>query len=464
MLRTAYICILLTLTQHLYAQNETIAPVTSSNISTIDTAAFYSKLSNHILKSKKPKAEIALKKFLLNAQNEKFKNTQLTQIEKICARMWQQKMVASPYFTNLLKALNAYVDSPLENEKPLNQWLKVSEHVVQHSGNLHQHFKEFMRFSVGFFSNQHIHQSENKNWLHTSEIVNFNFEDSIASITFEEGNLIGYTESDSLIIKKTAGKYYPSLHSWKGKNGIVDWSQTGLASDTVFASFTNYELDVKEGTYDIPNTTFTYLNFLNKPLKGELKSKLLLGKGNTKIYPQFNAGEKIELNNLGDNVKYKGGFAMQGNNIIGFGDSIQAAQLHFYAPQKAIHIKATSSKFEMNGLKDINSKAAELVIYFSSDSIYHPNLSLQYNMPNRELKILRANLKGINIPYYDSFHGLEFKVDGLYWHLDSTFFNLNMIASDGATDPAVFKSHNYFLNLPMPSERNSLQNLYKIYC
>jgi len=175
-----------------------------------------------------------------------------------------------------------------------------------------------------------------------------------------------------------------------------------------------------------------------------MQGKLSLSKSNAKSYPQFNAQQKIELNNLGENVKYKGGFAMQGNNIIGFGDSIQPAQINFYAPQKAIHIKATSPRFEINDFKDVNTKVAELVIYFGGDSIYHPNLALQYNIPSRELKILRANMQGINIPYYDSFHGFEFKVDGLYWQLDSTFFNLNMIASDGATDPAIFKSHNYF--------------------
>jgi len=440
MLRTACLCLLLICKLHLYAQNDSIA----SNTSAIDTAAFFSKLKSHVLKSKKTKAEVALKKFLLNAKNNKFNSTQITQIEKTCTSMWQKKMVAFPYFTDYLQALNVYIETPLEDESPFDEWLVVSEQVAQNSGKLHQYFKDYMSFSAGFFANQHIHQSENKNWLHTAEKFNFSFEDSLAILIFEEGNLTGYTEVDSLIIKKTTGKYYPSIYRWKGKSGLVDWSQNGLATDTVFANFASYELNVKEGEYNIPNSTFTYLNFLNKPLKGDLKGKLSVSKSNSKAYPQFSAQQKIELNNLGDNVKYKGGFALQGKNIIGLGDSIQPAQLNFYAPQKAIHIKATADKFEINDFKDINTKAAELLIYFGTDSIYHPNLALQYNIQNRELKILRSNMKGINIPYNDSYHGLEFKVDGLYWQLDSTFFNLNMIASDGATDPAIFKSHNYF--------------------
>jgi len=253
MLKTACYCILFILSQHLYAQNEATTPNNAGNTFVADTAVFYGELKSHILKSKKTKAEVALKKFLLNVKNKKFSSTQLAQIEKTCSGMWEEKMVASPYFTNYLQALNAWADAPLEDETPFNQWLEVSEKVVQNSGRLHQSFKDYMSFSVGFFTNQHINQSENKNWLHTADKFNFTFEDSLATLIFEEGDLIGYTEGDSLIIKKTTGKYYPSTYKWKGKSGLVDWSQNGLAIDIVFANFSNYELNIKEGTYDIPN-------------------------------------------------------------------------------------------------------------------------------------------------------------------------------------------------------------------
>jgi len=403
---------------------------------------FFSQLSTYVAKSNNEEAIAAINKFIESGSNGSYSLKQIQIIAANCNNMRNRKMVAKPHFATYFSTLNAVTNSILDTVQ-LKNWSNAATIAIENSGNSHSNFTNFMQFSEKFFASKILYDNEDKIWQHSSENYEFKVSEHDVFLIFDEGILTGRTPNDELIIENTSGNFYPFENIWKGTSGILTWENTGLPKDTVFASFDNYQLDVDKSSFTVQDATFTYLNLLNKPLKGDVSGKLLISSDDNKLYPQFTAYEKVKLNNLSKGVIYEGNFGLQGNTIICEGDSTSFAYLEFTGKNSTLKTTAQSKRFEISNRETINTKAAKLIMKFGQDSIFHPNLSLSYNVKNRELKLLRPDMKGLNVPYYNSYHNLDFKVDAIYWHIDSSFVRLNMIGAEGGA-PAEFESTNYF--------------------
>jgi len=416
--------------------------ITAQTKFTNEPNEFFSQLSTYATKSSNQKAIAAVNQFIENGNNGTYSLSQIEAIVKNCNTMRAQKMVAKPHFEVYFSTLNVVAGINIDSLQR-NNWVKAVTVSIENSGKSHINFLNFMQFSEEFFSNRMLYNNEDKVWQHSSEDYEFNVNETEVFLAFKEGALTGRTTNDELRIEKTSGKFYPFENKWEGTSGILNWANAGLAKDTVFASFGNYVLDIEKSSFAAKNATFTYLNLLSKPLKGDVSGKLLVSSADNKLYPQFTAYEKVKLNNLSKGLVYEGRFGLQGNTIICEGDSANLARIEFNSKNNALKTITTSQRFEITYGETINAKAAKLLMRFGQDSIYHPNLSLSYNIKNRELKLLRPDMKGLNVPYYNSYHNLDFKVDAIYWHIDSTFIRLNMIGAEGG-NPAEFESTNYF--------------------
>ena len=403
---------------------------------------FFSQLSTYVAKSSSQQAINEVNQFIENGSKGIYTLERIQAIANKCNIMRTRKMVAKPHFAMYFATLNAVTISSLDSIQQKN-WANAATIAIENSGKSHINFQNFMQFSKAFCSSRMLYNNEDKLWQHSSESYEFKVTGNEVFLAFEEGTLIGRTPNDELKIEKTSGSFYPFKNVWKGKAGLLSWENTGLPKDTVFASFGNYQLAIDKSSFTAKDATFTYLNLLSKPLKGDVSSKLMVSSDDNKIYPQFAAYEKVKLNNLSDGVIYEGSFGLQGNTIICEGDSTTFARLEFTGKNNALKTTATAKRFEITNRENINTKAAKLLMQFGQDSIYHPNLSLSYNINSRALKLLRPDMKGLNVPYYNSYHNLDFKVDAIYWHIDSTFMRLNMIGADGGA-PAEFESTNYF--------------------
>lgn len=403
---------------------------------------FFSQLNTYVTKSNSQQAIEAVNQFIENGSNGTYSLEKIQAIAKNCNTMRIHKMVAKPHFAMYFSTLNAIKIGNLDTVQQ-NNWAKAAAVSIENSGKSHINFLNFMQFSKEFFSTRMLYNNEDKLWQHSSENYKFNVNEDEVFLVFEEGTLTGRTPNNQLKIEKTSGSFYPFENVWKGKSGILNWENAGLPKDTVFANFNSYQLDVAKSSFAVKDATFTYLNLLSKPLKGDVSGKLLVSSDDNKLYPQFTAYEKIKLKNLSDGLVYEGGFGLQGSTVICEGDSTTFARLEFKGKNNALNTVVTSKRFEISNRETIYSKAAKLLMHFGQDSIYHPNLSLNYNVKNRELKLLRPDMKGLNVPYYNSYHNLDFKVDAIYWHIDSAFVRLNMIGAEGGA-PAEFESTNYF--------------------
>ena len=72
------------------------------------------------------------------------------------------------------------------------------------------------------------------------------------------------------------------------------------------------------------------LYFGSKTVVGKFEDKLSTSsRGNERSYPRFESDEQIlEIDNIGQGIRYKGGFRLQGLTVYGFGNkNIRAANL-----------------------------------------------------------------------------------------------------------------------------------------
>jgi len=407
-------------------------------------STFYGQLETYMKDTKRDDAKKTAELFLSNAKSGKVYPDIIEKIANVCNDMNAKKMRAYPYFVIYFDAVNAFATSRNEKEK-FDEWQSVLDKIISRSKGSHQEFKNFMEFSTSLFNKGAIYESTTKSWFATNPDYAFKIKNDTVLVTFNEGNLIGQTKKDSVVIRKTKGVFFPSSYKWKGNNGKVDWGKVGLPQSDVYAVFDDYMVDIKKGEYTVENATFTYKGFLKQDLKGTLKERLKTSVTDKFLYPQFNSYDKtVQLDNLAEQVKYEGGFSLQGNNIIGYGDSLKRAEMYFYSAHDTMRVKAVSKRFEISKFEEINASDAEIVLLFGEDSIYHPSLNLKYLIPQQELRILRGERGLSKTSFYDSYHAMEFKVDGIYWNVDSSHLDFKMVASTSGNEPAQFESRDYF--------------------
>ena len=405
---------------------------------------FYEQLETYMKDTKRDDAKETAQLFISNAKSGKVYPDIIEKIATVCNDMNDRKMRAYPYFVIYFDAINAFSQSQNEKEK-FDEWQSVLDAIIARSKGSHQEFKAFMEFSTSLFSKGAIYESTTKSWFATNPDYTFSLNNDTVLVAFKEGDLIGQTKKDSVIIRKTKGIYNPAIYEWSGNNGKVDWQKVGLPNSDVYAVFDNYTVDIKKGEYTIEDATFTYKGFLQNDLKGTLKERLKTSVTDKFLYPQFNSYEKtVKLDNLAEQVKYEGGFSLQGNNIVGYGDSLKRAEMYFYSVNDTLRVKAVSRRFEISKFEEINASDAEIVLLFGEDSIYHPSLNLKYLIPEKELRILRGDRGLSKTSFYDTYHSMEFKVDGIYWNVDSSHLDFKMIASTSGKEPALFESRDYF--------------------
>lgn len=425
-----------------------------------DPATFLKELEGLMTASKNTKLEDIYKAFEKSYKSGLFLPDEVTRIRQTCDKMLAQRMTANPYFTNYLQGLSVVKKSEL-GESRFKNWHEVLDGMLGSIENRKlKPFEDFLEFSFGFFERNALRKADlGVNWLANASRYDLVFEDKKPLVKYDKLDLIGTRGKDSIVIKSTSGIYSPVDELWKGNGGIVTWERHGLKSD-VYAELSTYEIEAKKAIYDVKSAKLHYpLYFGQTVIEGKFEDKLIAQSEATEgSYPRFESNEKVlELKNIGEGVRFKGGFRLQGTTVYGFGTRKERAVLKLFNKKEELIFQGQSELFSIKREERIVGEGVESVVYFEKDSIFHPSVNIRFDLKSRELQLSRGKRGSDRNPFFDSYQQINIDAERLDYLIDSDsiYIGRRSMGIGKSAIPVVFESLKYF----QEGDYNRLQNI-----
>lgn len=381
---------------------------------------FLEELSTYLNVSNK-KNKATYEKFAADLKSGRYTEDQFVKINGLASKMLEKRMRAKPYFTAYLECLNE-----MENKgylgKQLDGWLNtLTSLITDLKKSQNKKYATFLQFCSELLSKNAIRYSKTGlTWTSTSSEFEFGYSAINPYVQIKNLDLIARRKKDSIVIQDTEGIYYPLKGIWRGKKGKANWKRAGL-TDKVQCTFGSYMVETRKNTYKVDTVTFYHPTFFQGAITGQFEDKVIVLSGkNTGSYPRFTSFKKrIEVENIGDKIKYIGGFKLQGSSVIGFGDELYKARMDFYLQNDELALTTKADQFIIKRGEQIVAQNVEASVYFESDSIYHPSVDFKFLIPNRELQLARKGIGNSQIMFFNSFHQLEMDVEKIVWEIDT---------------------------------------------
>jgi len=314
--------------------------------------------------------------------------------------------------------------------------------------------EDFMEFSAGFLSKGRIAESSNYEWYYLKGNFEVEFEKKI-NIKLSNGNLVcraisnsGKTRGqavDSLVVYGTSGDFDPTLKKWNGKGGKIDWGKVGLDPNKNFAVLGNYEASLRSSDIRADTVTMT-TPYLNKTIKGSLWDRAFkINREEDKVYPQFLSFERdLVIEEIAPNVDFVGGLSMKGANFEGSGTAAKLAQITI--KKSGAPFMKTRSQLILISEKKVSVARGQLSLFLNSgDSIYHPGVALDYDIPKQEVLLIRSRQGIGQAPFQDSYHKLDIYSPKISWKNEADVLSFTYdFGTSQEQRAAVFESQNYF--------------------
>ncbi|MBL0310642.1 MAG: hypothetical protein IPP77_13510 [Bacteroidetes bacterium] len=412
-----------------------------------DPDEFVKELDRFMTAGRADKNIEAIAAFKKMQKEGKISNTLIESMVTPCNAMLSRTMSPAPYYYNYINAVMNLAASG-QAESNFIEWNRILTEVIknQKKGDNNQ-FLKFIEFSNNFFQQNTLYSTNAKTWKVDANSYRLLYEDQKPLVRFSTTNLIGATTGDTIYVHETSGDYFPLETRWAGKSGKVDWARSGLDPSKVFCTFNNYSVNVTGFGYVVDTVTFYYKDYFNFPLIGRLTDKLVSGPSDSSriTYPRFDSYTAgITIKDIAPNVSYTGGFSLNGSKVLGSSSMFEKPMLTFYAADgKTKVLSARANSISIKKGEELSADRAEISIYFGTDSIYHPQLSLVYKVAKKEMRLLRGETGMGKAKFVDSYHNYEFLTDAIYWNVDSPILNLKILSGVGHK-PGIYESVNYF--------------------
>ena len=412
-----------------------------------EKAQFTRDMGSFMNQSKMEQTTNCINAFEKMVKENKIPDTWFPKMAANCNAMTERTMTPFTHFIPYLNAVMAAANSKTSDTHFL-AWSDFIGDVIdgQKKGD-NGGFLKAIDFSDSFFTDGSLLANASKSWKIIATDYKFESGGLRPYVSFPAGcTLLGCVRGDTLAIHQTSGDYYPLETKWEGKTGKVDWGRAGLDPGRVYCTFKNYAINTSNYNYAIDTVTFTYAEYFKNTLTGKLIDKMVSSADTgTMSYPRFQSYDQgLTVKDVAPNVSYTGGFSLFGNKVQGYGSGDEKAILTFYARDgktKVLSAKANTVMIKKG--EELGADKAEVSIYFGSDSIYHPQLSVVYKIAKREIRLLRGETGTGKAKFTDSYHNHEFQTDAIFWNLDSSVLNLKILSGAGQK-PGIYESVNYF--------------------
>jgi hypothetical protein len=352
-----------------------------------------------------------------------------------------KRMRPKPHFVEFLNSLMTFLDYDVATEQ-FNTWLGGLNALAADPGARVSDIAFFIRSASDLIRDNIIYSSSSVKWKTTSKRFSFR-NDTAFVVEIPESDLICYAQRDSTVIYNTKGSYLIRDKIWKGRGGIITWEKAGFHEEEMFAEAGSYSIDLTGPSFEMDSVLFTNKTYFDKAVYGKLADRAInISKPENSPFPKFESYQKtFSLDNIYENINFRGGLAFEGAKVIGKGQAYQPAVIKIYRKDTLV-VKAEADNFIFNR-ENIQTQSTSFTLYLGKDSIYHSDNAFSYNVPGRELNTFKSRFPTSKSPYFNSYHELDMYFDYLSWKMDESRITLSR-ARGASIGQAYFESISYF--------------------
>jgi hypothetical protein len=407
---------------------------------TDDTELFTGELVRFMGSNLSDRQTEKLTEFSLQWDSSLYRSSEMQMIIKSFNNLIGRNARPNPHLINYIELLSCFLEYD-QGRVHYPVWEHAFDDMLSNNSYSLQKINDFITGTILLITNNNLNVSNAATWQGSSR-YRFVFEDSLR-VDFDFFDLRGFNHIDTLIIYNTSGSLYPLSGTWKGKGGRVTWERAGLSKEEAYADLASYTIDLNRSDYHADSASFSFNRYISTPVSGKLTDRVMTtGKNNDVNYPAFTSyRQEFNIKEIYRMVDYEGGLSMQGAKLIGSGGDQGNARLIFYREGERLLV-AESGHFVFRP-QGTSSVSTSIVMYFENDSVFHPDLHLNYVESTRELS-LNQNQKVISqSPWDNQFHQVDMTFARLLWSIDEKEMRLTMPRA-GSIGNANFESLNFF--------------------
>ncbi len=400
---------------------------------------------------------------VLNAQHKE-------QVIRISKKMVAARATAASYYTPLYEAISHAVNEQQANATQISEFLDCTEKLVETKNG--RNLKIFLdRVSVFFlskalYSNQyssqyatgtfHFGYGDQRDEALQAKYAPSSLGDAEidpvpeitgAYIRFDNTDLTIANSFDSTGLKGTEGIYLITRGLFVGKGGKFDWSSVDYDPNQVYCEFDAYTFDVTKPILNAKNVTLKYTLLLSQTIRGDFEYVSRPSKNVYQAkYPKFISYENdIQIDQLGKDLSYVGGFSLEGRNISSTSQQPNAFSVLKVTKYGDEALRIASRNFSIND-SIISSDHVNLALYMGgSDSLSHSDLKFKYLKNEQEVQLVRdRNTSAGSTPFINNHHEFYIDADVVKYNVKKDSMDIYMLSGAQALRPAVFESFDFF--------------------
>jgi len=364
-----------------------------------------------------------------------------TEIILLSNKLLRKNARPEPHFSLFIMNLTSFWESSQSEESYL-AWKQGLEFLADDRNKQVTDIGNYLQICYNLFKENIINQTTGTLWKAFQPVFHFEFRDS-SRIVFEPTTLTCLFVRDSIKIYNTEGMYIPYSQTWWGEGGIVTWERSGYSTDEVYAELGRYHINMRLSEYSADTVSFYNKIYFGFNMIGHLEDRVesFTSPGNVN-YPRFESyQDNYIVDNIFQNVNFRGGLSMLGSDLVGSGTKFSKARMFFFR-NDSIKLVARSEYFAFQPGR-LSGFGVEVSIPIGEDSIYHPHLGMNYFEENNIISLYRSEDFQSQSPYYNNYHKVEMNFDQLRWNLDEN--QILFKAREGAASGlANFQSDNLF--------------------
>ncbi len=287
-----------------------------------------------------------------------------------------------------------------------------------------------------------IYQATSLQWQFAGTSFEF-VHDNGLKINTDQNQIIGTSAGDTIRVHEVSGYVDPVMNRFVGKRASVFWKRAGFDPAVVHAELNAFVIDLTQPGYSADSVTFYHEELLEERALGKLEDRIsAIRNPEQASFPRFSSYKSnYVLNNIVEGINYSGAIAMQGANLAGTGSRGGYAKLEVFF-RDTLRVRMRSQIF-LFGKRLIKSNNTEVALYIEEDSIYHPDIVMNYDIQSERMRLSKSKDYNSQGPYSNTYHKVDMSFDELVWVRTEPVINMQA-ALGSALGNGFFESHDYF--------------------